>query len=77
VFFILPAATDNDLLGEVSFGDAIDGWRGTPASRPLEDEADVAGAARAIGSSPAFKPKKRGPFQLVPVIVLAMVDRLE
>jgi len=33
-------------------------------------------APAADASSPPRKPKKRGPFQLVPVILRAMVDRL-
>jgi hypothetical protein len=38
--------------------------------------AAAAVAAAAGVSSPPRKPKKRGPFQLVPVILRAMVDRL-
>jgi hypothetical protein len=45
--------------------------------RAPEVEITFAGAARVIGSSPFFRPKKRGPFQVVPVMALAIVERLE
>jgi EAL domain-containing protein (putative c-di-GMP-specific phosphodiesterase class I) len=43
-------------------------------SKPVA--AAIIGEKLADASSPPCKPKKRGPFQLVPVILRAMVDRL-
>ena len=52
----------------------IDPDRGTALVSDAAREGTTASAAGA--DSPPRSPKKRGPFQLVPVILRAMVDRL-
>jgi len=36
----------------------------------------LAASDEALGSAPLRSPKKRGPFQLVPVMARAMIERL-
>jgi hypothetical protein len=36
----------------------------------------LAASDEAVGAAPLRSPKKRGPFQLVPVMARAMVERL-